>query len=402
MIKFFKKIIQWFKRLRMTQLENYSQIIDGIFGVGTTTFDKTQPVKNLVIGALNRSNEFHEFRINFVARLERLKRIYSAHPAYLVKLLVQVNEVASEKNWQGAFAELAAFDHLNQDILNHQTYIHTPIKPDITIPNTRTFGAQLGKSAANLDAFVEDRPVYLDFKVFKDNVKEILESQYEKLAVHFKRKDFAISAEYDLSMHVDEISSKIGPLLNELKNDIVPLKTTVLKSKVIPSLTFRIQWGRGILITERTHGAYEHAETHHKMVFKNADQFVKDTPSMLVYVVFPWYNGIISNFTDMNTQLYRSFARRVFCQYRHDPTTFKSIAPSFTGSETIYQISNYISGIVFLEDYTIQSDKHNETNVKSYVYLNPNAVNSLSRSLSSDFLRGLHNIVYDDFENDNY
>jgi len=138
----------------MTAIQNYSRLIDGIFGAGTTTFDTSKDLYNHVIGALNNPTEYKDFTANFTSRLERLKIIYSTHSSYLTEIIVQVNEVASVKNWEGAFAELAAYDHLNSDILNHKTYIHNPIQPNITLPNTKSFALELGKSATNLDGFV--------------------------------------------------------------------------------------------------------------------------------------------------------------------------------------------------------------------------------------------------------
>ena len=95
-------------------------------------------------------------------------------------------------------------------------------------------------------------------------------------------------------------------------------------------------------------------------------------------------------------------SRRVFFKYKHDTTLFKTLNTKFTGNQTIYEISNYVSGIIFLEDKTILSKDPNQTNVKSFVYLNPNAVKPLTRSLAGDFIRGLHNSAYDDFQYDNY
>ena len=111
----------------MTAIQNYSRLIDGIFGVGTTTFDTTKDTYNHVIGALNDPTEYTDFTANFIERLQRLKKIYITHPDYLKEILKKVKEIANEKNnWKGAFAELTAYDHLNGDILKHKTYIHNP------------------------------------------------------------------------------------------------------------------------------------------------------------------------------------------------------------------------------------------------------------------------------------
>jgi len=387
----------------MTPIENYSRLIDSIFGAGTTTFDTYKDIYNHVIGALNNPTEYNDFTANFISRLERLKTIYSTHPTYLTEIKVKVNEVASEKNWEGAFAELAAYDHLNSDILNHKTYIHNPIQPNITLPNTKSFALELGKSATNLDGYVKDRHLYLDVKCLKDNVTEILTGIYNDLKTHLGTNDIHITAEHELNISYDDFQKKRTQLLNELKAELnTTTKKKFLKSSVVSNLSYRILWGGGVLTTERSYHPFSHAKNYHKTIFNYANKFIKDEPTVIVLVVFPWYNLVISDFANSNVRFYRALARRVFCQYIHDTTKFKTFNTSFTGEHTIFEVSKHLSGIIFLEDNTILSKEPNKTNVKSFVYLNTNAVKPLTRSLASDFIMGLHNTEYDDFEYDNY
>lgn len=387
----------------MTAIQNYSRLIDGIFGAGTTTFDTSKDLYNHVIGALNNPTEYKDFTANFISRLERLKKIYSTHSIYLTEIIVQVNEVASVKNWEGAFAELSAYDHLNSDILNHKTYRHNPIQPNITLPNTKSFALELGKSATNLDGFVEDKPLYFDVKCLKDNVTEILTGIYNDLKTHLGNTDIHITAEHELNISYDDFQKKRALLLNELKTELnTTTKKTCLKSNVVPNLSYRIMWGGGVLTAERSYHPFSHAKTYHKTIFNYANKFIKDEPTVIVLVVFPWYNLVVSDFANSNIRFYRALARRVFCQYINDSTKFKDFNSSFKGEQTIFEVSKHLSGIIFLEDNTILSKEPDKTNVKSFVYLNPNAVKPLTRSLASDFIMGLHNSEYDDFEYDNY
>jgi len=180
----------------MTALENYSLLIEGIFGKGVTTFDTTKDVNTQVINALNSATEFSMFKANFIARLQRLKRIYSPEPDYLKDILVQVNQIADENNWEGAFAELAAYDFLNKTNPNR---IH-PIKPNVTIDMKQTYAYKLGKKEANLDGFVDDLDLYFDIKCFKDNVDEILEGIYKEVRVALGLDDYIIHAEYQMDV----------------------------------------------------------------------------------------------------------------------------------------------------------------------------------------------------------
>lgn len=407
------KVIKLFSRLSnllfgtnyntMTARENYSALIENIFGPETTTFDTTTDLKNSITEALQHPTQNYKFKSNFIARLHRLKTIYSTHPEYLKDIIVQVNLIADNSNWEGAFAELAAYDHLNQDTLNYKNYIHNPIQPNITLPNTVSFAAECGKHETNLDGFIEDRQIYFDVKCFKDNVTEILESVYNDLKRHLGTNDIHITAEHALDTSYDDYKTKRRQLLEELKAGItVAKKETYFQSGVIPNLSFRILWGAGILTAERTYTPFSHAENLHKTVFNYASKLMKNEPTLIVLVVFPWYNLVVTDFSNTNLDLYRAMSRRVFCQYKHDKTLFKTFNSIFTGSQSIYEISNYVSGIIYLEDNSILSKNPNETNVKSYVFLNPNAVKPITQSLASDFIYGLHNSAYDDFQYDNY
>jgi hypothetical protein len=386
----------------MTDAENYADLIDGTFGPGTTAFNRTVPVFNRVIGALNNPAEFFLFKTNFLARLERLKRIYASEPGYLQDILVQVNEMASEKNWEGAFAELVAYDHLNQDMIGRRTYLHTPIRPNVTLNSAETYAFELGKTSANLDGFVENRPFYFDVKCFKDNVTEILEGIYKDLARHLGRNDFHIAAEYSLAMSYEDFQTKRRELLDELKTRVRGPENTMVSSRVIEGVVFRIHWGPGISFAVRSYDPFEHAENFHPFVFNYADKFLKSEPCLIVLVIFPWYNSIGLNLKDGNVDMYRSMARRVFCQYRHSTAAFSTLNKRFRGSQTIFEVSQSLSGILFLEDNTILSEEPDKTNVRSFVYLNPNANNSMVKTLAWDLIRGLHNSAYDDFEHDNY
>ncbi len=384
-----------------TAIQNYADLIDNIFGAGTASFDKSHDVTNNVIGALNHPEDFRIFKSNFTARLERLNKIYSSHPDFK-EIIVQVNEVASEKNWDGAFAELAAFDYFNQGVSICQEY-NNPVKLNVTLDKSETFALELGKTAANLDGFAENVSLYFDVKCFKDNVTEILNGIYKQLRQHFNRDDFHISAEHALDISYDDYKRKRNDLFNELKAKIVPSKKTkYVNSSVISNLSFRLLWGAGIQTVERTYNPFSHAENYHKMAFNYANKFVKKKHSVIVLVVFPWYNLVVSDFCNSNIQLYRALSRRVFCQYRHDSTAFSAFNSKFSDTQTIYEVSNTLSGIIFLEDKTILNEEPAMTNVNSYVYLNPNAVNPLTQSLARDYLMGLHNTEFDDFEYDNY
>lgn len=381
----------------MTALENYSLLIEGIFGKGVTTFDTTKDVNTQVINALNSATEFNMFKANFIARLQRLKRIYSPEPDYLKDILVQVNQIADENNWEGAFAELAAYDFLNK---TNPYRIH-PIKPNVTLDMKQTYAFKLGNKEANLDGFIDDLDLYFDIKCFKDNVDEILEGIYKDVRLALGLVDYTIHAEYQMDVSYEDFQRNRMTLLSELKKTLKP-GITYIRSNVLSSLKYRILWGQGVLTTERTYDSYRHAENYHKLFFLYAKKFVLNKPTLIVMVTFPWFNHVISNFQKSNEILYRSLSRRFFCQYRYDRTKFSALCSKFIGNESIYEVTQSLSGIIFLEDDTIMSNEPMQTNIKSYVYLNPNATNPIQGTMAYDFIQGLSNSVVDDFGHDNY
>ena len=384
----------------MNDLENYATLIDRIFGAQTTTFDVKKSYTNNIIGALNNPTEFASFTNNFTERLHRLHKIYSTEP-FLKDVVVRVNDIATVNNWDGAFAELAALDHLNNDLLGRKNYLYKPIQPNVTIEATRTFAAAFGKHEANLDGYIEDLDFYLDVKCLRDNVAHILDRIYKKLKFRI-REDFTILAEHPLDISFEEFKHQRDAIFNDLIYQIKPGITKIVSSNILPYLRFNLKWGPGINTAERTYNPFAHAENFHKTPFNYVTKFVKDRPSIIVLVTFPWFNQVINDFAGFNQVFYRAMARRFFLQYKNDATKFKSYAPGFNGEHTLYEVSQNLSGLIFLEDNTILSENPEITNVKAYAYSNPNAVNKLSHSLADNYLRSIAGINFDDFEHDNY
>ena len=382
----------------MTPVQNYAQIVNNIFGTNSATFDLTKTHSNKIIGALNQSN-FSTFKSNFLARLKRLQEVYSKNPKSLIEILVQVNEIQSEKNWEGASAELAAYDYLNSNL----DYLFEPIQPNITLSNKLSFAKDVGKQETNLDGFIKEHNIYFDVKCLKDNVKEILQGIYKELKTHLGTDDFVISEEYALDVSYQDFQIKRRDLILELKREItVTEKKTHLKSKIIPNLSYKILWGSGINTAIRTYDPYSHAEVFHKTIFNYTNKFMKSKPTLIVLVVFPWYNLVVNDFGDSNLHFFRALSRRFFCQYKHDKSKFKDFNSSFTKNDSFFKISKHLSGIIILEDKSILGTKPNEHNVKAHIYLNPNAKNQIRKTSTMEYFNSLHPDTLEDFFNDNY
>lgn len=383
----------------MNDLENYKIIIENIFGKGIARFEIKSDSTNNIIGALNHQ-DFDNFKASFKERLKRLNEIYKANNKNREEIISKVNLIADKNNWEGAYSELVAYDFLNKE----KNFLPQPIKLNNSIAKNKTFAEQIGKKEANLDGFFENYSVYFEVKSLKDNVSDILNGIYKELKKKINFNDLMITHEYpamDISYEV--IKENREQLLDELQKNIdISKRTTFVKSRVVNGLNFRILWGRGVLLMESTYDPYRHAENYYRIVFNYIDKFVKDRPFFLVFVVFPWFNGIITEFRNSNKIFYRAFARRVFCSYINKADQLKSICPNFKGDETIFTISKKLSGILFLEDKSIKSANPRSINIKSYFYFNPNADNPLMDSLFENVISNLELTESDDFKHDNY
>ncbi|MDI6803295.1 MAG: hypothetical protein QME58_05540 [Bacteroidota bacterium] len=382
----------------MTDRQNYKQIIESIFGVHTESFNPGSSLTNNVIGALN-NGDYKKFSNAFTERLKRLNQIYSAQDKDRKNLLVQVNAIATN-TWEGAYSELVAFDFLNRD----KKYTPDPISLNKDIDPNRTFAVELGQTgSANLDGWFSEYDVYFDVKSLKDNVREMLLGICNEIRKQLKRDDIAIIPDYPLTLSYRNIQDKRDLLLKEFETKIDQVKKTpFIQSQVINNLKYRIVWGKGIAVTMQVHNMHQLAEQYHRIVFLHAKKFVKGRPFFLVFVVFPWFNGIITDFLDSNKKFYRAFARRVFCQYISTKTLFKELCPNFSGNQTIFDLTKKLSGLIFLEDKCIEERENESENVSSFIYLNPNADNKITASVFAEYIRRLTRSDFDDFIYDNY
>lgn len=86
----------------------YQNLVDRLFGSDVIEIKKARKDNN-VIGALKYIDSYHEFINNFEARLTRLRDRYKDTKSYKT-LLQTVAQIADYNNWEGAYAELVAYD----------------------------------------------------------------------------------------------------------------------------------------------------------------------------------------------------------------------------------------------------------------------------------------------------
>lgn len=380
----------------MNDSENYKDVVENIFGKGTCNIDVTKLVTNNVIGALNHT-QFAAFTTSYKKRLERLNSLYSGHGNFQ-DLLNTINQVADDKNWEGAYAEIVAYDYLN----SNNDCLNEPINLEKTVPATETIAENFGYQNANFDGEYKDFNTYFDVKILSDKAGIILSGIFKDVQKKTGRSNFSISPEYPLDIDFEVFQNNRKQLLDELLSSFTGTQEpSSINSQVIPDLRYAIMWGSGVLMTESTYNPYLHAKNHHNLLFKHAKKFSKVNPSLIIFVIFPWFSEKISSLGKANEIFYRSFSRRFFCEYAAKPTEAKDIFKKYIGEDSVFEVTKKLSGVLFLEDKSITADTPTAQNVEGYAYLNPNADKKIGRGIFIDYLHSLRFHI-DDFEYDNY
>lgn len=377
----------------------YQDFVNKIFGINKIIKDGKD---NNVIGTLKYDNDFTEFKKNFESRLRRLKDKYENTPSY-DDLLNTVAQVADEKNWEGAYAELVAYD-----IMSDGKFSDVVVELNKTLSVDESFAGEMGGKETNEDGFIYEYNLYFDVKILSDTVGDILKGIIDEA---IKKSDNGsnchILPEYQLDDDESDYQTNRRGLMEELKEYITTNKPKsglgqcCFKSKILNKLSYRINWGGGVLSSEGTYDAYRHAEECKHLVFKRyTKKLMKNNPFFLILVNFPWYNSKINSFNDADKVFYRSLARRTFCEYKNLNTLMSSIVPEYNGPETVYEVSNYLSGIIFIDDHSIESDDYT-----CHVFLNPNSKNKLGSGISyleQIVANGDNRSFFDDMAHDNY
>lgn len=376
----------------MTHEEGYQLFLDSILGTDSIKIPLNGN-KNNVIGAINHAKEFQTFKTNFKTRIDKLNRIYHNTPSYQ-SLLNTIKQVADDKNWNGAYAELTALDILNIPSLN------TAIELDITLPGTESFAIEWGKHETNEDGKWTNFDAFFDVKILSDPVEAILKN-IANLAIANTNNSGKCSVLFERALDDEETSyvSNFNKILNELCYGLNEKRTSVTYS-YIPGLCFKINWKIGINSAISTYNPYRHAENTKDLVLKRYTyKFMKKKPFFIVFVNFPWFDQVVNDFADMNKVYYRALARRTFCQYIHSNIKMNHISSKYKGNEYAKTVSKYLSGIIFIDDDSLKSNNHS-----CYVYMNPNRKNR--RPTMENYLQSIANFyddgIYDDFTYDNY
>jgi hypothetical protein len=380
----------------MNDLENYKAILESHFGPGAPQLPNGSSRSNNLLGGLNHS-DFGSFHSAFFQRLAALSACYPDGDANRGQVWEILKRMANNSLWEGAYAELVALDFLN----SNRDYLSGPLSLSKPVPATETLASSLGKKNVDFDGYYYDLETWIDIKILGDKAGEILGGIIAEVKTHLNIPATTISPEYPLAIDYELLGEKRDALKDELAGAINPVaRTTFIKSRILPELNYRLLWGSGVLTSVKTYTPYAHAANHHKLLFSHLKKFSRKSPSLIVFVVFPWFSESVLGAGFANEVLYRALCRRFFCQYARNSDSAKQHLESFVGPETLAQVTEKLSGVLFLEDTSLKAFDPKTHSVRGFAYLNPNAANKVSRHFRQ-YLSSLQLLV-DDFEDDNY
>lgn len=369
---------------------SYQQFLDKALGKGVITLKKDE--KTLITQIFDNNQEYLELKKNFFRRINRLFGLYSGTSNFS-DLKNKIELIARKNNWKGAYAELAAYD-----ILNNCDCLAKSVKMECVINLEESLAKDFGKKDANIDGYVEEFDLYFDVKIMADVVNDFLENVIK----HAKETAGCIGScsvlpEYNLEDDESVYAEKYNDLTNELTSFLKSKKSRA-DSMVLDGLSYNIKYGSGVNMSENTYSPYEHAYKHGEMLLKRyAYKFLKNKPFYLVMVNFPWYNPLLN--CDDNEIFYRSLARRHFCDIMQNSKKMIDLCPKFSGKGTVRDVARKLAGIIFLEDLSIKEQSYN-----CYVYLNPNADNK--NPLAENYINAIVHQAkkgrFDKFFFDNY
>lgn len=359
---------------------------------------KVNGERNNVIGALAEPNNYATFKELFRKRIERLRDFYKdKNHDTIIKTL---QDLAQSKTWAGAYAETVVYDI----IAKSDYFSQNSLEFDKTMSNVVSYAQEMGNAETNEDIYFSEIDVYADIKCFQDVIKDILNGIKDSVKKNLNLdKNWHIQFEYPLDDEYEQYKENISKIKAELKNKLKSFTKDkydrTFRSSIISHLSWKFIYGGGVLSSESCYDPYEQAESLKNMIFtRYTKKIMKNEPFLLILVNFPWYNSTNTNAFGTNREFYRSLARRTFIQYKNSNQLANTIIPKFSGTQTIYEVSQCISGILFIDDNIIEDDSYT-----SYLYLNPNAKKTiLYRSHIEQLVNNGKDGEIDDFEHDNY
>jgi hypothetical protein len=287
-----------------------------------------------------------------------------------------------QRNTYGAFAELAACEWLNRCYVRFQPQVEmTPA--DV-----------LGANGSTLDGKMWAGP-YFDVKAFGFTGRTARRLE-ERLQVEFPNDQVVVFGSWDIALAT----------FQQLIEDRAAIAATLRATRYFKHgpLEIQLRQRQPVTVSSRMIEPYRVARENAKCALEDAQQFTRNAPFVLLYVIHSWFNaGVIHNdFAGMDTTMTRALARRAFMQFSTDLTPLADVCDSAAPGTTMQEASRLLSGIFFVNVWPQDADP-SARRLPSWLYLNPRATHRLSLNTLSLFRNeNPHGTYIDDFADDDY
>jgi hypothetical protein len=289
-----------------------------------------------------------------------------------------------KQNTYGHFAELAAYDWLTR------CYVKIATQVAMT-PND-----VLATKGSTLDGKIEHGSVYFEVKAFGSNGR-LAQRLKERLEEDILDEQVLVEESWDLSFETfeDLIRSASG-IATELRQNLM-----VQKGR----LRIRLEPKKPVTVSMHQVDPYCLAKENALFPFKDAKQFTRNNPFILILVVHSWFNAgsIHRDFAGGDTAFTRSLARRAFMQFSTDLTPLDSIVQGVPSGVTLADASRLLSAIFYVNVWPSEANPTITYTMPSWLYLNPRATHRLTRGNLNPFrANNPHSTYIDDFADDDY
>ena len=344
--------------------------------IGAMQLDRQTKNADLDTDAFNLAND--TAHTGLIARA--VEGLLSTHASSLQDVSMLLTDIICRDTY-GKFAELAAYDWL----MRCQLKITTQIK--------LTPSDILGANDVIIDGLVDYCGFYFDIKAFGFH-GHLAKRLKERLESELPGESISLEESWDLSIDL------FSELIRDARNIAHELKTK--RFKKIGPLRIQAKAPAPLNVSSRVISPYLLAKENASYPFRSANQFTRNAPFILIFVIHPWFNdgAIFSNFAGNDVAFARAFARRAFMQFTHDASPLNAVCGEVGPGVMLSDAAKLLSAIIFINAWPPGHELARES-MPSAVYLNPRASHPLGYRASL-FQAINPNILIEDFINDDY